>query len=62
MATIYDQADKNTRLTWIYILGFLIFVIGIGYVFAGAMNNFMILVIAVIFSVVKKSRHSPSAR
>ncbi len=52
MATIYDQADKNTRLTWIYILGFLIFVIGIGYVFAGAMNNFMILVIAVIFSVV----------
>jgi heat shock protein HtpX len=52
MATIYDQADKNARLTWIYILGFLIFIIGIGYVFAGAMNNYMILVIAVIFSVV----------
>ncbi|MFA6285239.1 MAG: zinc metalloprotease HtpX [Parcubacteria group bacterium] len=51
MATIYDQADKNTRLTWIYILGFLIFVIGIGYVFAGAMNNYAILVIAVLFSV-----------
>jgi heat shock protein HtpX len=51
MATIYDQADKNTRLTWIYIFGFLIFVIGIGYVFAGAMNNYAILVIAVIFSV-----------
>ena len=51
MATLYDQADKNTRLAWIYILGFLIFVIGIGYVFAGAMNNYAILVVAVIFSV-----------
>ncbi|MFH0929920.1 MAG: zinc metalloprotease HtpX [Candidatus Moraniibacteriota bacterium] len=51
MATIYDQADKNTHLTWLYIAGFLIFVIGIGYVFAGAMHNYAILVIAVIFSV-----------
>ncbi|HLM84420.1 MAG TPA: M48 family metalloprotease [Candidatus Bathyarchaeia archaeon] len=51
MATIYDQADKNTRLTWVYILGFLLFVIGVGYVFAGAMHNSAILVIAVIFSV-----------
>lgn len=52
MATIYNQADKNVRLTWIYILGFLVFVIGIGYVFAGAMDNYAILVIAVLFSVV----------
>lgn len=51
MATLYDQADRNTRLTWVYIMGFLIFVIGIGYVFAGAMNNYTILVIAVLFSV-----------
>lgn len=51
MATLYDQADKNTRLTWVYILGFLVFVIGIGYVFAGAMHNYAILVIAVLFSV-----------
>ncbi|KKT71935.1 MAG: Protease HtpX-like protein, partial [Candidatus Moranbacteria bacterium GW2011_GWF1_44_4] len=50
MATIYTQADKNTRLTWIYITGFLIFVIGVGYVFAGAMNNSAILVAAVVFS------------
>lgn len=48
--TIYTQADKNTRLTWIYISGFLIFVVGVGYVFAGAMNNSTILVIAVVFS------------
>ncbi|MDI6777648.1 MAG: M48 family metallopeptidase [Patescibacteria group bacterium] len=50
MATIYTQADKNIRLTWIYITGFLIFVIAIGYIFAEAMNNFAILVIAVVFS------------
>ncbi|MDP1845702.1 MAG: M48 family metallopeptidase [Candidatus Moranbacteria bacterium] len=52
MSTIYTQADKNTRLTWIYITGFLIFVIGIGYVFAGAMNNSIILIVAVLFSAV----------
>jgi heat shock protein HtpX len=51
MATLYNQADSNTRLTWVYITGFLVFVIGIGYVFAGAMNNSAILYIAVIFSI-----------
>src|SRR4030042_2338889 len=51
MSTIYNQADKNTRLAWLYITGFLIFVIAVGYVFAGAMNNSAILVGAVIFSV-----------
>ena len=52
MATLYNQADKNVRLTWVYISGFLIFIIGVGYVFASAMNNSGILVVAVIFSVV----------
>ena len=51
MPTLYTQADKNTRLTWVYISGFLIFVIGVGYVFASAMNNSLILYIAIIFSV-----------
>lgn len=51
MATLYNQADKNIRLTWVYITGFLIFVIGVGYVFAGAMGNSWILYGAVIFSV-----------
>lgn len=49
--TLYNQADKNTRLTWLYITGFFVFVIGVGYVFAGAMNNSGILYFAVIFSV-----------
>jgi len=51
MTTLYNQADKNTRLTWIYITGFLVFVIGVGYVFAGAMGNSYILYGAVLFSV-----------
>lgn len=51
MSTLYDQADKNTRLTWLYITGFLVFVIAAGYVFAGAMGNSVILYIAVIFSI-----------
>ena len=50
--TLYDQADKNTRLTWIYITGFLVVVFGVGYVFAGAMGNSGILYGAVIFSIV----------
>lgn len=52
MSTIYNQADKNTRLTWVYITGFLVFVILVGYVFAGAMNSSAILYGAVIFSIV----------
>lgn len=50
--TLYTQSDKNTRLTWIYITGFLVFVIGVGYVFAGAMGNSTILYVAVIFSII----------
>lgn len=50
--TIYTQADKNTRLTWIYITGFLIFVIAVGYIFSTAMQNSLILYIAVAFSVI----------
>ncbi|HOF42602.1 MAG TPA: M48 family metallopeptidase [Candidatus Moranbacteria bacterium] len=52
MATLYNQSDRNTRLTWVYITGFLVFVIGVGYVFANAMGNSAILYGAVIFSVI----------
>lgn len=52
MATLYNEADKNTRMTWIYIAGFLIFVIGIGYAFAQMMGNSAILYFAVIFSTI----------
>jgi heat shock protein HtpX len=52
MPTLYSQADRNVHLTYLYIAFFLIFVIGVGYIFSGAMNNSAILYIAVIFSVV----------
>lgn len=51
MATLYNAYDKNTRLTWVYIMGFLTFIIGIGYVFAQVMNSSAILYGAAIFSV-----------
>lgn len=51
MATLYTESSRNTRLTWVYITGFLLFVIGVGYVFAGAMHNSTVLLIAVIFSI-----------
>ncbi|HBI17601.1 MAG TPA: zinc metalloprotease HtpX [Candidatus Moranbacteria bacterium] len=50
MSTLYNQADSNKRLTWVYITGFLVFVIGVGYVFAQVMGNSWILYGAVIFS------------
>lgn len=51
MATLYNQHDKNTRLTWVYITVFLLLVIGVGYVFAGALGDSRILYVAVAFSV-----------
>ena len=51
MVTLYNQYDKNIRLTWVYISVFLVFCIGVGYVFAGAMHSSTVLYIAVLFSV-----------
>lgn len=51
MTTLYTHSDSNKRLTWIYISLFLVFVIGIGFVFARAMGNSWILYGAVIFSI-----------
>ncbi len=52
MSTLYTHKDRNIRLTWLYITGFLVFVILAGYIFAGAMENSAILYGAVIFSIV----------
>lgn len=50
--TLYNQYDSNTRLTWFYMTLFLVFVIGVGYVFAQAMHSSAILYGCVIFSIV----------
>lgn len=52
MATLYTNYDKNIRMTWVYITLFLVFTIGVGYVFAGAFGNSAILYGAVAFSII----------
>ncbi len=51
MATLYNQKDKNIRLTWLYISIFLTFVIGVAYIFAGALGSRGILFGAVGISI-----------
>ena len=51
MPTLYNQHDKNTRLTWFYLTIFFLLVIGAGYVFAGALGDSRILYFAVAFSI-----------
>lgn len=50
MASIYTQADSNTRKTWFLITGFLVFVIVVGWLFSYLLNNDGILLFAVILS------------
>ncbi len=51
MATLYTHKDENIRKTWILISVFLIFIIGLGWVFSYQFNSSIILLIAVIFSI-----------
>lgn len=52
MPTLYTQADKNIRNSYILITLFLIFVIAVGWVFSRALDSSDILVFAVIFSII----------
>jgi len=51
MASIYTQADSNTRKTWFLITGFLVFIILIGWLFSYLLNSNGILYFAVFLSV-----------
>jgi len=50
MATLYTQVSKNVFRTWLLISLFLVFIIGLGYVFSYNFNDPSILYIAVGFS------------
>ena len=50
MPTLYTQKDKNIRKTWFLITGFLVFIIGLGYVFSYQFQSPVILLVAVLFS------------
>lgn len=51
MATLYTHKDANIRRTWILITLFLLFIIGVGWVFSYQFNSPLILIIAVLFSI-----------
>src|SRR4030043_1364937 len=51
MPTLYTHADSNIRKTWIYLSGFLVFIILIGWVISYFLHSYLILWIAVIYSV-----------
>jgi len=51
MASIYTQADSNTRKTWFLLTGFLVFIIAIGYLFSYLLDDSAILYIAIFISV-----------
>jgi len=51
MASIYTQADSNTRKTWLLLTGFLVFIIAIGWLFSYELNSDVILYIAVFLSI-----------
>lgn len=48
--TLYTQADSNIRKTWLILILFLLFIIGLGWIFSYIYNNSVILIVAVIFS------------
>jgi heat shock protein HtpX len=50
MPTLYNNIDSNQRKTWLLMSVFLVVIILIGYVFSQAMNDSIILYIAVGFS------------
>jgi len=49
---IYSHAEANTRKTWLYLLGFFLFVIGAGWLISYVLGNQIILWIVVVLSVV----------
>src|SRR3989344_9089329 len=52
MASLYSEADKNIRNTWVLMLTFLLVVIGLGWAFSYALNSHAILYVAVAFALV----------
>jgi heat shock protein HtpX len=48
---LYTHAESNTRKTWLYLAGFLVLVIGVGWVFSYALGSPAILWISVFISV-----------
>ena len=50
MATLYTHAESNIRKTWLYLAGFLIFIIFLGWLISYLAGSYIILWLAVIYS------------
>ncbi len=53
MPNLYSQADSNVRKTWALIVFFLIFVIGLGWLFSYLLNDIVFLVIASFLAILQ---------
>ena len=51
MATLYTHAESNIRQTWVLMACFLIFIIGLGWLFSYLLDNSIFLVLAVILAI-----------
>ncbi len=50
--TLYTHATRNTRKTWLYLTGFLIFIILVAWVVSYFLETYLVLYIAVAYSVI----------
>lgn len=49
--TLYRHKDHNIRLTWVYLTGFFVFIIGLGWLFSRVMDNPSLLFVAFFVAV-----------
>lgn len=52
MPTLYSQAERNIRRTWVLVFFFLAFIVGLGWVFSQYFQDPAILIYAVVFSLI----------
>ncbi len=48
---LYTHAESNTRKTWLYLAGFFLFVIGVGWVMSYVLESYALFAIAVVISI-----------
>ena len=51
MPNLYTHAESNTRKTWLYLTGFFLFVIALGWVASYALDSYFIFILAVVLSI-----------
>ena len=51
MSNLYSHAESNMRKTWIYLAGFFLFVIAVGWMASYALNSPALLIVAVALSI-----------